>query len=155
MDEFTSAIPDIAGLPCDRLIDLCGDEYMRRYYITAHKSRFHHILNSDPDDDMHDHPWDFVSKLLSGMYIEHTPTGDIVYRAPCIIHRKAEQLHKLELPEGPVWSFVLLGPLRRKWGFSTPRGWVAWDKYPTGGIAGCAPENPVMPSPSRHRQRSA
>ena len=143
--------PDVSGLPCDVLISGEGNEYMRRFYLPGSQRRYHHILASDPDRDMHDHPWDFTSKLIRGVYIEHTPRGSIRYEAPCVIHRKAEQLHSLELPEGPVWSFVMMGPVRRKWGFKTPGGWVPWDRYNGGSIAGCGPENPVRPSYTRRR----
>ena len=130
-------IPDTARLPCDRL-SVDDYEYMRRYYIPNRRARFHHILASDPGDDFHDHPWDFVSRLIAGCYIEHTPTGVVVYKAPCVIVRKAEQLHRLELPEGPVWSYVTLGRVRRKWGFMTRRGWVEHSRYDkAGNVARC------------------
>lgn len=153
--------PDTNGLPCDAVISHSGDEYMRRFYLPSSPNkttaRYHHILASDPDKDFHDHPWDFVSTLLHGVYIEHTPRGSIVYKAPCVIHRKAAQLHRLELPEGPVWSYVLLGPVKRKWGYMTKRGWVPWDKYNGGSIAGCGPENPRRPfnTPKRRTRKLA
>ena len=134
--------PDIARLPCDRLI-ADGAEYMRRYYTrnpAGQQARFHNILASDPGRNLHDHPWDFISQLLSGTYTEHTPDGSIRYEAPCVIVRKAEQLHRLELTDGPVWSYVLLGRVRRRWGFMTDHGWVHWKRYPGAGmVTGCSP----------------
>jgi hypothetical protein len=141
--RLVDGAPDIARLPCDRLIASGGTEYMRRYYTrnpAGQQARFHHILASDPGRDLHDHPWDFISHLLSGTYIEHTPDGAVEYTAPCVIVRKAEQLHRLELPDGPVWSYVVLGRVRRKWGFMTERGWVPWNRYGQAGrTAGCSP----------------
>jgi hypothetical protein len=36
--------------------------------------KLHHILRSDDDRDLHDHPWSFLSIVLKGGYWEHTPT---------------------------------------------------------------------------------
>jgi hypothetical protein len=145
---------DLRTLPCDRLI-ADGAEYMRRYYLSYGRSRharFHHIVASDPQPDLHDHPWDFVSKLLTGTYIEHTPDGTVTYTAPCTIVRKAEHLHQLELPDGPVWSYVVTGRLRRTWGFATEGGWQPWNTYrEAGGVAGCQPpDSAIQPGKRRY-----
>lgn len=34
--------------------------------------KLHHILRSDEDRDLHDHPWSFLSLILRGGYWEHT-----------------------------------------------------------------------------------
>jgi len=135
-------LPDVSGLPCDSLSGPDGAEYMRRYYKSGHpkgrSSRFHRIITSDPGRVMHDHPWDFISQLLQGCYIEHTPQGTRVWRAPCVIRRRAEMPHRLELPEGEAWTYVLLGRPRRRWGFWTADGWVHWRDYGEAGrAAGC------------------
>ncbi len=145
---IVDGVPDTAGLPCDRLLASDGAEYMRRYYLGWNRSRFHHIVASDPGRDFHDHPWDFVSRLLVGSYIEHTPSGEIRYTAPCVIVRRAESLHRLELADGDVWSYVVHGRVRRTWGFMTDHGWLAHDRYDAGSIAGCAD----APRPTGHRR---
>jgi len=156
MRRITDDVPDIDGLPCDRLLDTDGGEYMRRYYLAQsgeRQSRFHHIVASDPDPDFHDHPWDFVSRLLVGTYIEHTPDGVVVYEAPCIIRRRAEQLHRLELPDGPVWSYVVHGRVRRTWGFKVGGTWVPWSKYAIGRVDKCG-DGIDMPSYNKpHRNK--
>lgn len=127
-------IPNVDGLPFDSVLTPDGDEYMKRYYLPdigkGKHRRFHHILGSDPQRDMHDHPWDFTTRLVYGRYIEHTPNGSTTYTAPCTITHKAEQLHMLELPYGDVWSYFLHGRLRRHWGFMTDNGWIPYDHYP-------------------------
>lgn len=45
-----------------------------------------------------------------------------------VIRHRAEDLHKLRLTK-PVWTLVISGPWRRKWGFMTPQGWVHWKDY--------------------------
>jgi hypothetical protein len=53
-----------------------GDVYMvRRAFNTPLGGvKLHHILRSDDDRDLHDHPWSFLSIVLKGGYWEHTPT---------------------------------------------------------------------------------
>lgn len=119
------------GLPRDDLV-IDGELYMRRYYLERTKQRsvrFHQIFLSDRGHDLHDHPWDFTSFVLSGRYVELNPLGQQEFAAPTVIHRSAESLHRLVLPDGPVWTYVITGPVRRKWGFQTAGRWVPWDEY--------------------------
>lgn len=37
----------------------------------------------------------------------------------------AEDLHRLETSR-PLWTIVLTGPKRRRWGFQTAAGWRYW-----------------------------
>jgi hypothetical protein len=142
--RLVDGAPDVSFLPCDRLLAEGGAEYMRRFYLrrgpSGRQARFHLISASDPGRDFHDHPWDYVSHLLSGAYIEHTPDGDVRYEAPCMLIRKAESLHRLELADGPVWTYFVTGRFRRTWGFTTAGGWVAFTDYAEAGtLAGCGP----------------
>lgn len=52
--------------------------YMRRWYLTRqhrllNNIYLHHILRSDDDRALHDHPWWNVSVVLRGGYYEWTP----------------------------------------------------------------------------------
>lgn len=122
--------PKVDGLPCDDI------GYMRRYYLRrvyeSWSCQLHHIVGDDPFDDLHDHPWDFVSVLLSGGYRDISRRGAVEHHAPCIIPRRAEDPHRLELLGGPVWSLVSTGPVRRRWGYHTSAGWVPWQVYHSG-----------------------
>src|SRR5258708_12932001 len=148
---FLNGAPDTTGLPCDKLSNGDQGEYMRRYHLEYTRDRairFHHILASDPGSDLHDHPWDFVSVMLAGTYLEHTPSGTVRYEAPCVILRKAEQLHRLELV-APAWTYVGCGRARRKWGYpTTRRGTPRTAPPPT-------PFPPSHPPPPRHPPRPA
>lgn len=141
--RLVGGAPDVTFLPCDRLLAEGGHEYMRRYYLRAGKGpqhRFHLISAGDPGRDLHDHPFDYVSRLLSGRYVEHTPDGDTEYGPGDILVRKAEALHRLELVSGPVWTYFVTGRFRRTWGFSTPSGWVPFTQYAAAGrVTGCEP----------------
>jgi hypothetical protein len=127
-------VPVVDGLRSD-LIEQGGEPYMRRHFLLGGgarargtTARFHEILRSDTAD-MHDHPWDFVSVILSGRYVESTPDGEREFGPGSVLVRRAEQLHRLVLPAGPVWTFVTVGPVRRRWGFATADGWVPWRRY--------------------------
>ena len=136
-----TGVPDVSRLPCDRLLDSGGAEYMRRYYLShgrGPQTRFHQILADDPDRYWHDHPWDYTTRLLSGAgYIEHTPSGAVSYRPGDVLVRKAGQLHRLELIDGPVWTYFVTGRWKRAWGFMTERGWIDHRAMRSGTVAGC------------------
>lgn len=145
---FTAGVPDVDGLAGDLIRDRAGGVYMERWYLGEDRSvRFHHILRSDPDRDLHDHPWDFTSLLLSGSYVEVSGAGERLFVAPVVLVRSAEFAHRLILEDGPVWSYVVTGPVRRRWGFHTEVGWMSWNEYL--GV----PEEDLPPSRRRRRRR--
>jgi hypothetical protein len=126
--------PPVDRLPTD-LVERFGEPYMRRHFLLGGSAgargstaRFHQLLTSD-GADMHDHPWDFVSVILAGRYVETTPDGEREFGPGSVLVRRAEDVHRLTLPDGPVWTFVTLGPARRRWGFHTAAGWVHWRDY--------------------------
>jgi hypothetical protein len=121
--------PDVRGYRCDA-IELAGDVYMRRWFPgMGQRLRYHEILGSDPDRDLHDHPWDFTSKILDGSYLEITPDDERRYGPGDVIKRRATDLHRLVVVDGPVWTAVRTGPVRRHWGFMTADGWVIHYDY--------------------------
>ncbi len=102
-----------------------------RYFLlhTAPISIFlHHLMASDEDRALHDHPWTFVTMLLSGGYWEHTTTQRLWRRRFSILYRPAEWQHRLELDK-PVWTLVVKFRSRRDWGFITKTGWQKWTAY--------------------------
>lgn len=108
------------------------EPYLERYYIFL-KERgsfpfnifIHKFLKSDPDD-LHDHPWDYFTFILSGGYWEHTPEGNFWRRPFSCRYRKAGSLHRIELNNDKPHCWTLFIPCRRKrdWGFVTNSGWV-------------------------------
>lgn len=113
-------------------------DYMRRWILRTPWGtlRIHHILRSDEDTHLHDHPFDFTSFLLSGGYVEVVPVNGPhskfaylqVWPRFSIVRKKAEDAHRLIL-QRPVWTFVISGPKRRSWGFHTEHGWVNHRDY--------------------------
>lgn len=125
--SFVGGVPDVSGLDQEEIYR-AGRLYMERYFIGPGWERFHRIVESDPEV-MHNHPWNFISLLLSGGYRETTFDGEVDYVAPCLIAREAKEFHRLTLLDGPVWSFVTTGPVINTWGFMTEDGFVDHRKY--------------------------
>lgn len=107
-----------------------NSKYMVRYSIFSCKwfaIKIHNILLSD-HVCQHDHPWAFVTFLLKGGYVEHTPKGSKIYGRFRLLFRPAKYVHRLEIHQ-PVWSLVITFRKTRVWGFVTPKGWVKWFNY--------------------------
>lgn len=121
--------------------------YMRRWRFLNVKYfgiRLHNICLPDLDREMHDHPFSFVSIILSGGYTEHVPISQLLkrrsiqrgdvktieYRRWSINVRRAEDIHRLDPVLPNTWTLVFRGRIRRPWGFLTPdRGWIHWKKF--------------------------
>lgn len=122
------------------------DDYMERYWLIKRRwwlpfsIRVHHILRSDDDRHLHDHPWLNISIVLRGGYFEVTPKtqicnctpldpvwrkrGSIVFRLPSTRHRLVVQ------PGDDVWSLFIMGPKVQDWGFYLDDGSkVLWQDY--------------------------
>jgi hypothetical protein len=108
--------------------DIAGNDgtvYIRRYFIL--KTRWgriylHHIQRSDADRCLHDHPWRFVSIILSGGYREVMRRGTFWRRPGQLLIRPAHTAHRIEV-DRPAWSLVFTTRQFRPWGFFTRAGW--------------------------------
>ena len=98
-----------------RLINDRGDKepYLARYYIFI-KDRvkfpfnifIHKFLKSDPDD-LHDHPWSFISIPIWPGYWEYTKYGKF-WRGPFSFrYAKAETSHRIELMGSYCWTIFM------------------------------------------------
>ena len=133
--------------------DHCGRPYLVRYYLRGGADErpaiyLHHILRSDEDRDLHDHPWPFTSLVLLGGYWEEEPwiegtTPETwrsftarTWRGPLsVIRHQAKDYHRVILGDvdRPAWTLVFRGPRERRWGFRTKSGWVHWKDYEKAG----------------------
>ena len=119
------------------------EDYLERFYILSTKwlGIYLHRFWADDDDGLHDHPWNSVSILLSGAYMEEMPERELVPYGPSIkklryplhppIHfRSRYAAHRITIPNEatneteahyigqPIWSlFIRFGLKRRIWGF--------------------------------------
>jgi hypothetical protein len=122
-----------------------GDPYLIRWAFNTPLGgiKLHHILRSDEDRDLHDHPWSFLSIILAGGYWEWTqPAGGVMlrrwYGPGSILWRPCPSIHRLELPAGKTaWTLVFTGPKRREWGFHTVCGFIPWFHYVAAKEEGC------------------
>lgn len=118
------------------------DVYMIRYFVI--KSRWlnlyiHRFMRSDRDD-LHDHPWNFVTYLVRGAYTEKkwnpkTKTIDVTRRfnhhthgpikANVFVYRRAtdqhqvitDQVYTMQGADNAPLTVCLTGPKIRDWGF--------------------------------------
>jgi len=136
----------------DKSIDPRGfEEYLERFYIlsTPWIGVYLHKFWSDDDDGLHDHPWNSISVLLHGCYIEEMPERQTVpygptvkkkryplhpvffvrskydaHRITLLRHEDAETEEEYYWVGEPIWSlFVRFGTKRRIWGFYRNGGW--------------------------------
>lgn len=135
----------VHGWPKRRVIWSCEASrgpLLTRYFLinTPRVALYlHHLHASDEDRALHDHPWSFITFLISGGYFEHYAvpgmTNDhsrLVVRSWrrrfSVLWRPAEWQHRLELVK-PTWTLVLRFRRRRQWGFITSGGWRDWISY--------------------------
>ena len=131
------------------IMDRVNDEpYLERYYVfLKDRNRFpfnifvHKFLKSDPDD-VHDHPWPFLTIILRGGYYEWRPQfdregqkiGEIARwcGAGSVRWASANTYHRIELdPEVTCWTLFMPGIKQRDWGFLVKNQWVQWQDYLT------------------------
>jgi len=108
-----------------------SDPYMVRYKVFRtpwFKVFLHHILRSDEDPQLHDHPWHFLSFILWSGYYEILPHGGRLVRAGAMIRHRAEDAHRLIL-EKPAWTLVIVTGKKRVWGFHTRDGWMSYADF--------------------------
>lgn len=120
-----------------RDIEVDGQLYMRRWYLrgagTDSQWFLHNIRLADSDRQLHDHPFDFTTRILSGGYIESVivelrrPVGlptmyvtkNQLRGAGEKVANPAEHTHRLAWVDENTWTLVHAGPARREWGFLT------------------------------------
>lgn len=125
------------------IISKDGIVHFRRYRVLStpwFNIYIHNILQSDRDEDMHDHPFDFKSVILKGSYTEkfcRAPNFDQVetctYYPGDVVEHKAEDCHKITLNSlfQSVWTLVFTSGRNREWGYLTKHGWCWHKKYRT------------------------
>lgn len=93
----------------------------------------HKHLRPDPQRDLHDHPFSFVSLIVKGGYRElrHRASLPLLHVALSMRFMRATWPHSiLDLVRVPTWTILFIGPRYRDWGFYTDAGWVHHKDYP-------------------------
>jgi hypothetical protein len=100
-----------------------------------------HRFHRSDADEMHDHPWPFVSIILAGGYHEKTPakgwhdgdgpTKTRWYGVGRVLVRPANWIHSVLIPDGrECWSLVIRGAKAKSWGFFCPgSGYTPWREH--------------------------
>jgi len=120
--------------------------YLERYYVFLRDREWfpfnvfvHKFLKSDTED-VHDHPWPFLTVILKGGYWEWTPQFDAQSRKTAEVARwcgpgsvrwaSAHQYHRVEIdPDVTCWTLFMPGVKQRDWGFLVKNKWVQWEQY--------------------------
>lgn len=108
-----------------------GDPYMCRYKLLKLpflRIYLHHILRSDEEMELHDHPWHFVSVILWSGYLEVLRGGRRRLRAGSVVRHRSTDSHRLILAR-PAWTLIFATGQKRAWGFYTSAGWVESDEF--------------------------
>lgn len=124
---------------------IIGQRYLLRWYVIPRNPwlniYLHKFLHDDEDRATHDHPWNFVSIMLWGGYLEfvgklrESPLYE--RRVLSIAYRPAEHAHRVILHRRygdgaiqPAWTIMITGPVIRDWGFWCPKErWVHWKVF--------------------------
>lgn len=119
-----------------RDIVINGQLYLRRWYLrgrgTASQWFLHNIRLPDAGREMHDHPWDFKTRILAGGYTEDVDgSGEHERPAGTLLDNTAEHTHRLAAVQPGTWTLVHAGKARRVWGFLREDRftWEPWREY--------------------------
>ena len=85
----------------------------------------HRIYKPDWARELHNHPWSFMSLILTGGYTEECKrNGDNVKQVRrgvgSVSRRTKQDFHRISELHGTVRTFVLVGRRRQEWGFLVP-----------------------------------
>lgn len=91
----------------------------------------HWIARDDDDGALHDHPWAFETRVVSGGYVEQQPDGgQFTTFVGTTLRREATDLHRVTRVRPDTWTLVETGPKVRTWGFVRPGGaWTPWREF--------------------------
>jgi hypothetical protein len=133
----------------DVVIGGSEDPYLLRWWVWP-RNKFcnlylHHMLRSDDDRALHDHPWVNVSYIVDGEYNEVTFDGEVsppwffndlpvqkrtLRKQGTFKFRLPTAAHRLELiDDNSCTTLFLTGPNVRTWGFQCTKGWVPWQIF--------------------------
>lgn len=142
LDYEQHALAEQGGYRVDIHDEADGSLYLRRFVARKAPARsiyLHHIVRSDRDRCLHDHPRDFLIIVLWGGYWEHLPEGRKKWRGPGSVRRMpAETRHRVQLrarrdgSEIPAWTLCVVGKKTRDWGFWQRDRWVPWRTFLNG-----------------------
>jgi hypothetical protein len=103
----------------------------------------HRFDGPDPRTTLHDHPWNFVSVVLRGGYVErrllefHDCEVDESHRVRFFNAKTTKDAHAItRLTRTPTWTLMLVGRRVREWGYLDWQGhpgkwrWTHFTEHP-------------------------
>lgn len=121
------------------IVSRTGVLHFRRFRVIStpwFKIYLHKIYASDREAHMHDHPYDFMSLVLKGSYKEYYAIGpkwgevkEKIYRFLQVNSHNHEDIHKVEIIDGPVWTLFFVGKKTYDWGYQTELGFMSHERY--------------------------
>lgn len=105
--------------------------------------RIHHICQPDRDRDMHDHPWNARTIILSGHYVEerlaHEGVFQGVHCAQVVRHERSKgdtaslrfnEYHRINhISDEGVWTMFITFKYKGTWGYNVNGVKVHWKEY--------------------------
>lgn len=127
LEEAIAAIEHLSFEPTETLTHPEHGPYLQKWLVDrgsdGSATYVHRFLRSDADDEMHDHPWDNATLVVSEGYWEITPSGRRWLPPGTVVQRAATEFHRVEIEPGrPPLSIFMHGPKRNAWGFLDATG---------------------------------
>lgn len=93
--------------------------YLRRWVLDfgIFSLRIHRWEASDDERAFHDHPWWFLTFVLWGSYTDLSPGREDRLGLGSIRFRAAKHKHTVKIHKPGTWTFLVTGPVSRRWGF--------------------------------------
>ena len=122
---------------------ITNEPYLERYYLLFENRPkwfpfnivLHKFLRSDdPNCGLHDHPWPWMTIVLSGGYWETTLKGTF-WRGPGFIQAcSAKKLHRISIEnkksKKSTWTLFIMGKRSKEWGFlNNDKDVSSWEHY--------------------------
>jgi hypothetical protein len=133
------AIEAQAGQPARKLLggwEIIGPVecplMLRRTLLSCRwfKLLWHEFFPGASDRVAHDHPRSFVTFVVRGGYDDLSPGRPVDrLRAPAVRFRRAEHAHITRVHGDGAKTLVVMGPLRREWGFWHLGAWLPWREH--------------------------
>lgn len=110
--------------------------YLTRWYLVGGRKHkwftlcLHEFHASDPTD-LHDHPFSYITWILTGGYWEETPGGMFFRKPGHFRFRSSRSQHRIQLDpsKSAVYTLFFMGPRTRNWGFMHQRQWTDHNTY--------------------------
>lgn len=108
-----------------------GEDYLIRLHLFKSPwfaVMLHWFKQPDPQPDPHDHPVSFLSIVIRGWYTEWTEANPAKH-VGWFNWINTKCIHRVIDAAPGTTTLCFAGPVRQRWGFYTPTGFVDWTEY--------------------------